>query len=366
MRRTLRGRIRRPAEPTTRESELATRFRQRHARLGVILSLATLVEVAAYAALGHPQADRATLLILSSTSAVATASLWVIGPVMARHRHHALFFFVWSGSVIVLVLCGTALDGGERSPIALLLFLPMLYAALAYRPRAVLWLGAAEVVGYIVVSQTDATHNTAYANVMATTLMLTVLMAAQSARSREEQAQELHALAVRLEAEATRDGLTSCLNRRGFDVAIQAEVSRATRYARPMSLLLIDVDHLKAINDGRGHAGGDAALQQVAAALRQAGRPNDVAARLGGDEFALLIPETGIAGALELAERTHAVLRTTTSAAHVMVSIGAAELSSEITTANQLMRAADTALYAAKRAGRDRTATYDSEHISLN
>ena len=169
------------------------------ARLGVILSLATLVEVVGYGWLGHPHADRSALLVLSGTAAIGTASLWVIGPVMARHRHHAPFFFAWSSTVIVLVLFGTALDGGERSPIPVLLFLPMLYAALAYRPRFVLFLGAAEVVGYFVVTCTDATPNTAYASIFAATLGLSVLMAAQSARNREEQAAELHALTLRFE-----------------------------------------------------------------------------------------------------------------------------------------------------------------------
>jgi diguanylate cyclase (GGDEF)-like protein len=322
-----------------------------------LVSLAALGELVGYAWLGHPHVDRGTLLMLSFGSAVGTASVWWIGPLMARHRRHATFFVMWTATIVALILLGTALDGGERSPIAVLLFLPMLYAALAYRPIIVLVLGAAEVVGYAIVSYTDGTAPaTPYEALMVGTLTLTVLMSAQSARNREEQARELHALAVRLEAEATRDGLTDCLNRRGFDVAIDAEVSRAIRYGRPVSLLLMDVDHLKTLNDTRGHAGGDAALQQVAAALNRAGRPNDIAARFGGDEFALLVPETGIAGALQLAERIHAALRAATETMGVTISIGAATISSEITTVDELLRAADSALYTAKRTGRGRTA----------
>lgn len=343
----------------TRESDMAERFRERHSRLGVILSEAALAEVAAYAWFGHPHADRITLLTLSGSCALATASLWVLGPVMARHRRHEMLFVCWSASVIAVVLLGTILDGGERSPMALLLFLPMMYAALAYRPRVVLLLGAAEVLGYVVVIYTDDTPTTAYAAIMAGTVCVTVLMAAQAARLREQQARELHALAVRMEAEATRDGLTACLNRRGFDVAFAAEVTRAIRYGRPLSLLLMDVDHLKAINDERGHAGGDDALRQVATALQVAGRPNDIAARLGGDEFALLVPETVLEGALELAGRTHAALRAGTGATHVTVSIGAAALGPDITLGAELLRAADSALYAAKGAGRNGTASYD-------
>jgi diguanylate cyclase (GGDEF)-like protein len=126
-----------------------------------------------------------------------------------------------------------------------------------------------------------------------------------------------------------------------------------------MALLLLDVDHLKMINDTRGHSGGDAALQHVATAIQRAGRPNDVAARYGGDEFALLIPESGIAGALLLAERIHAGLRAATNRVNVTVSIGAAGINGEITTVDELLRAADSALYTAKRTGRGQTASFD-------
>jgi diguanylate cyclase (GGDEF)-like protein len=127
----------------------------------------------------------------------------------------------------------------------------------------------------------------------------------------------------------------------------------------------MDVDHLKTINDTRGHSGGDAALQQVATALRRAGRPNDVAARFGGDEFALVVPETGIEGALTLAERIHAALRSATDTARVTVSIGAATINSEITTVDELMRAADSALYTVKRTGRGCTASFDDLPASI-
>ena len=360
---TWRRRIRDAPGAATTENDMAVRFRQSHVRLGVALSLATLVEAVGYAWLGRTHGDRGALLVLAFGAAVVTAGVWFIGPVMARHRHHAAFFVSWSAGIIAMILVGAALDGGEKSPIAVSLFLPMLYAALAYRPLVVLLLGASEVVGYVTMTYTDATPNTAYAALMTGTLTLAVLMAAQSARTREGQARELHALAVRLEVEATRDGLTDCLNRRGFDGALETEVSRAIRYGRPMALLLLDVDHLKKINDTRGHSGGDAALQHVASAIHRASRPNDVAARYGGDEFALLIPESGIAGALVLAERIHAALHATTDRVNVTVSIGAACINSEITTVDELLRAADNALYTAKRTGRGQTASFDDSAV---
>jgi diguanylate cyclase (GGDEF)-like protein len=340
------------------EREAAARFRQRHARLGVILSLATIVLVAAYAWFGQPKADRATILALSAGSAALTAGLWVIAPQAVRHHRHALFFFAWSAATVALVLVGTAVDGGADSPIAHLLFLPLLYAALAYRPSVVLVLGAVEVSGFLAVGFSDGASNSPDTTFMAATLGIAALMAARSAHNREDQASELRELAVQLESQAVHDGLTACLNRRGFDAALDTELSRAVRYGRPLSLLIMDLDNLKAINDERGHPGGDTALQQVAAALGQAGRRTDIGARLGGDEFALLMPETDMGGALEVAGRMHAALRRTPGVP-VTVSIGAAGLGQAVTTTDQLLRAADRALYAAKDAGRNRTASFD-------
>ncbi len=220
-------------------------------------------------------------------------------------------------------------------------------------------LGAEGVVGFGLVCYTDATTNHASTALMAGSLALATLMAALSAKNREQQARELLALTALLEADANHDGLTRCVNRRGFDAALSVEVARAKRHARPLSLLLLDVDHLKQINDLRGHSAGDLALQQVATALQRHARHEDVAARLGGDEFALLAPDLPEAAAIGLANRLHAALQEQTAAAPVSVSIGVAGMSSGITTPAELLRAADAAMYAEKTAGRNRTTRLD-------
>jgi diguanylate cyclase (GGDEF)-like protein len=105
-------------------------------------------------------------------------------------------------------------------------------------------------------------------------------------------------------AVAQTDGLTGIANRRAFDQALERAVRRARRTNEPLSLLLLDLDHFKALNDTAGHQAGDNVLRQFAGILAQAARrPGDVAARYGGEEFALILPSTDQHGALEVAER---------------------------------------------------------------
>jgi len=106
-----------------------------------------------------------------------------------------------------------------------------------------------------------------------------------------------------LSERAETDSLTALYNARGFESRLYAEIARTGRYHSPLSLLLIDLDRLKAINDRHGHYAGQTALREVAAAIRTELRASDVAARWGGDEFAVIAPGTDRAGAVLLAER---------------------------------------------------------------
>ena len=107
----------------------------------------------------------------------------------------------------------------------------------------------------------------------------------------------------RFEHLANTDSLTELTNRRHFLETAQREFARSARYERPISLLVLDIDHFKQVNDNHGHAGGDAVLKKVADALRMIAREQDVTARLGGEEFAVLVPETAAAGVAIFAER---------------------------------------------------------------
>jgi diguanylate cyclase (GGDEF)-like protein len=149
------------------------------------------------------------------------------------------------------------------------------------------------------------------------------------------------------------DSLTGLRNHRGFEERLAEEVARATRYREPLSLLVVDVDGLKSINDHGGHHAGDLALRGVADAIRSGARQTDLTARVGGDEFAVIAPCTDAAAATALGERIRSLV-IAHGAAAVTVSIGVATMSGGQPPAALLREVADTALYAAKRAGKNR------------
>jgi diguanylate cyclase (GGDEF)-like protein len=154
----------------------------------------------------------------------------------------------------------------------------------------------------------------------------------------------------RLAARATTDVLTQLSNRRHYESRLAEEVARASRYGTPLSLLLLDVDGLKKINDQGGHVAGDTALRAVGEGLRKTCRRSDTPARTGGDEFAVIAPMTRASEALELANRIRAGLARIPGAP--TVSIGVAD--TETAGPAGMQAAADRALYAAKSSGRDR------------
>ncbi|RLM52632.1 GGDEF domain-containing protein, partial [Halobellus sp. Atlit-31R] len=164
-----------------------------------------------------------------------------------------------------------------------------------------------------------------------------------------------------LRARSYIDGLTGIANRRQFDACLEREWQRAIRTARPLSLLVLDVDHFKLYNDLLGHAAGDGCLQAVAATLQaHALRANDLVARYGGEEFAVILPNQSLKGAAIVAERIRCrveqlQLPSTAPTRHVTVSIGAATaIASPDNNASQLVATADAALYRAKHMGRNR------------
>jgi diguanylate cyclase (GGDEF)-like protein len=154
---------------------------------------------------------------------------------------------------------------------------------------------------------------------------------------------------------ASLDGMTGVCNRRQFDVLAGAEWKRFQRYNRPLSLMLMDIDRFKDINDRLGHEAGDRAIKAVAAVCTESTRSSDVVARIGGDEFAALLPETDLQQARIVAERLRQAIevKTKDGQAAITVSIGIAVANPDMPDIAALMRLADRALYAAKAAGRN-------------
>lgn len=176
-----------------------------------------------------------------------------------------------------------------------------------------------------------------------------------------QQQQALQAVNQDLERQSQTDGLTGLANRRQFDHALLREHARQQRTGAPLSLLMVDLDHFKHVNDRYGHAIGDDYLRAVARVLNTSvTRATDLAARYGGEEFVCLLPETAATDAQMLAERIRqgvssmALPNELASPPHLTLSIGVATLLGGKTDAAQLLAQADEQLYAAKHAGRDR------------
>lgn len=154
------------------------------------------------------------------------------------------------------------------------------------------------------------------------------------------------------------DVLTGLSNRRGWNEAIALELARHARTRRPAVLMLVDVDHMKEVNDSHGHVAGDQLLRNIAGVLSDCTRDIDTVARHGGDEFGVLLAETDLRQALQVAERirsTFLARRTGEAAAcGCTLSIGLSEVDIAVVTADEWLRRADAAIYSAKAAGRDR------------
>ncbi len=188
------------------------------------------------------------------------------------------------------------------------------------------------------------------------------------ARALEDANRELEAKNERLHRESITDFLTGAYNRAYFLDSLEREISLARRRGRPVSVLLVDLDRFKSVNDDYGHLAGDEVLRSVAKLLARVVRREDVLARFGGEEFVVLLPRTDLAQALVVAEKIRAAVEAARfelesgESLSVTTSLGVAELEGErggTEAPRELLARADAALYAAKDRGRNRTVTAD-------
>ncbi len=294
--------------------------------------------------------------------------LGVFAPVGSRvlqTKWRVPFFCLWSVTTLGLIAAAAGLDGGAESPITSMLVLPVLFAALVYPLPTVVALALVAEVFYLIIAATGTVVSTSRVAMSGVVLGLAGSIAIMAAINRTAQDRDRRRLTARLHKLATHDGLTGCLTYQAFQDALEAEAARARRHRRPFSVVMVDLDSFKDINDAHGHGVGDATLRGVVQALLAAARTSDLVGRLGGDELAVLLPETNAVQAPLVAERFQAHARSAETPVGVTVSFGTATWSDRFDSPAEVIRHADEALYWAKHAGRDRLVVWETERQAM-
>jgi diguanylate cyclase (GGDEF)-like protein/putative nucleotidyltransferase with HDIG domain len=280
---------------------------------------------------------RALILgLLVAAMTVALAVGFLDAEKIVRSRWREAFFVVWSIADIACLGAGEALDGGTKSPFALVYFVPLVFAALSYPLASVVAISLVSVGTCVGVGAVLATPDWTYLSFFASTLGCTATLCVWHARNHDGQRGELALI-------SRTDPLTESLNRRGFEERMDAELGETERHGRPLSLMLLDLDDFKGVNDTLGHAAGDDLLRWVVTTVRSTLRPFDEVGRLGGDEFAVLLPAAARADAVEVGERICAALSERISA-----TLGVAAYPLDGADREELHRRADAELYATK------------------
>lgn len=315
------------------------RFWRRHVVAGVALSVVTCGFVLVYL-LGTWDRPYRTELLAVIGAAVSGSVLLLVLPIdrVLRTRARHAFFLAWSAAVLGLVTLLVAIEGAQSMLLGLY-FLPLVFATMSYPLGPMIVTGAMTVGAFVAVALADG-RPLADVALFASALATAAWMCAWQSRLHGRQRTELARL-------SRADPLTGCLNRRGFQERLDAELGRATRAETPVGLVLIDLDDFKAVNDVHGHAAGDALLCWIVARVAEAIRPTDALGRLGGDEFAVLLPEADAAEAADVAIRIEAIL-----AERIAASTGVATFPQDGIVGEELHAAADRRLYAAKRGPR--------------
>lgn len=247
--------------------------------------------------------------------------------------------------VLVEVYLLIAFSGGEDSIYRSLYLGLLVYAALFYdRTRLILSFVLVSVLAFM-----PSLHTGVFETVTLSALIVEVGMWFIVAIT-------VYTLTERLRRSASRDGLTGLINHATFWQVVEGAHERFERYGRPYSVLLVDIDHFKQVNDSHGHRAGDRVLKQVADLLGSRVRSADVVARYGGEEFTILLSETTKSQAALVAEDLRRAVDQADIVPHTTVSIGVACSDDAIASAaaDMLVEAADQGMYAAKRAGRNR------------
>jgi diguanylate cyclase (GGDEF)-like protein len=340
--------------PAPDMSSNVTRFWRSYVYIGVLTYSMGAAAVLGYS-LATPGPHQRLMVILSGLSLVASVGPFrLLGLRLTETRWSTLFFTSWAAFTFLFIALGAVLDGGVRSPVSYFLILPMLFAGLAYSAGTVTFLAGFGVVTSLVVGLLTPDRSWSTTAFLAVAIVIAGVITSAAATQRDR-------LMRQLVAAASVDALTGCLTRGAFQERLVHESMLAQRHGGVFSLVVADLDDLKALNDSNGHHCGDRALRLLASVLRQAARGTDVVGRLGGDEFALLLHATDEEEALVAATRLLSALHDLTGSDWVTASIGISTWLGPNDGPDPLLRRADEALYVAKRSGRNRAAAWEPE-----
>ena len=307
------------------------------------MARALMYSFAACAAVALGSLGRSALLaVIAAGLCLAAAALLLIG--YDRLPRWTFATLVALGTA--LILAAVRATGDETY--AALLALPAAYSAYFFGKRDAAILVALGAGGNLALGHPGAE--------VAVTSFAVVAVAGLVGLQRAN----VNRLIWRLSDAAVRDELTGLLNRRGFHELFETELERSRRSGQPLSLVVGDLDHFKALNDRFGHAAGDRALEQLSVILGAAKRRIDTAARIGGEEFAVVLPDSDQHAAFILAERMRREVRETFmyEPYDLTISLGVATFPMHGSDAITLIAQADEALYAAKALGRDRSVVW--------
>jgi diguanylate cyclase (GGDEF)-like protein len=324
--------------------EHSLRHRQMVRVAALLFGVGSAISAVSIVAPHQPQLETGGLAFVVACSALLTAILLTIGARLPGWTVH-----LWTASGTAIVTFGLLFNGERQGGAAggdeMYYLWITLYAAY-YLSR---WATAAHIA-LMAAAYTAALIEIDPGPIGPSRWLTTIGLATGSAVVVRLLSERVDRLVAELRLAASTDPLTGLLNRRAFGQRLGHELARARRTGEAFATLLIDVDHFKQINDRHGHAAGDAALVDLAAVLGRELREVDSVARIGGDEFAILLPATGVTGARATAERLAA-------ASGIPISVGAAVYGIDGHTGDELARAADAALYAAKRGTVEPTAS---------